>query len=366
MERITNVTVFYHDRKVGTLSMGVHGNCVFEYTSEWIEKGFSISPLKLPLQSGLFEADYMPFQGNFGIFEDSLPGGYGEYMLRKTLSKGGIDYNRLTPIERLSIIGDSGMGALCYRPTTHIEKSNEAHSLDELQQMALETLSEKTTKHANLLYLKSGNSGGVRPKALIKDAEGEWLVKFRHTFDPDNIGEIEYLYTETAKACGITVPTFKLMEGRYFATKRFDRENGTCLHVATASALLNEPITPPKMDYHSLLQLTGFLTQSPDEVEQQFRRMAFNIYSKNYDDHARNFSFICREGRWTLSPAYDLTNDYSLGQHASTVNYNGLPTDQDMIKVGTNIRITSQRCMEILDEVKTIVHEKLKFLINRS
>ena len=98
--------------------------------------------------------------------------------------------------------------------------------------------------------------------------------------------------------------------------------------------------------------LTGFLTQSPSEVEQQFRRMAFNVYAHNYDDHARNFSFICRDGRWTLAPAYDLTNDNTLGEHASTVNFKGLPTDEDMITVGVNIRITRARCIEILEEVR--------------
>ena len=80
--------------------------------------------------------------------------------------------------------------------------------------------------------------------------------------------------------------------------------------------------------------------------------MVFNVLARNYDDHARNFSFICRDGQWTLAPAYDLTNDNTLGQHATTVNYNGLPTDEDMIIVGTNIRIPRTRCQEIIDEVR--------------
>ncbi len=112
------------------------------------------------------------------------------------------------------------------------------------------------------------------------------------------------------------------------------------------------------MDYHSLLQLTGFLTQSPEAVEQQFRRMAFNVYAENYDDHARNFSFICCNGKWTLAPAYDLTNDNTLGKHASTINYKGIPTDEDLIAVGTNIRMTRQRCRQIMDEVKNIIRTK--------
>jgi len=303
----------------------------------------------------------MPFNGNFGVFEDSLPGVYGEYLLRMVLKKSGIDPQGLTPVQWLSIVGNSGMGALCYLPETKLLQEDSQRTLDEMQQMALDILSEKTDENADMLYFKSGNSGGVRPKCILSDAEGHWLVKFRHTYDPKNIGEIEYEYNETARRCGIEVPDFRLMEGKYFAVRRFDIEAGERLHIATASALLNEPITPPKMEYHNLLQLTGFLTQSPEAVEQQFRRMAFNVYAHNMDDHARNFSFICRDGKWTLAPAYDLTNDSTLGEHASTVNFKGLPTDEDLIIVGTNIRMTRQRCQQIIEEVREGVRELNKY-----
>lgn len=352
IKEIQAVSVLYHGRKVGTLSMGNRSNCQFEYDKDWLADGFSLSPLKLPLKAGLFSADYQPFNGNFGVFEDSLPGGYGDYLLRKVLKKSGIDPQGLTPVQWLSLIGSSGMGALCYVPETKLLPEEEQRSLDEIQEMALDVLSEKSNEYAGVLYFKSGNSGGVRPKCILSDADGHWLVKFRHVYDPTNMGKIEYDYNMVAQQCGIDVPDFKLMEGKYFAVRRFDIENGERLHVATASALLNEPISPPKMDYHSLLQLTGFLTQSPKAVEQQFRRMAFNVYAHNMDDHARNFSFICREGHWSLAPAYDLTNDCTLGEHASTINYKGLPSDEDLITVGTNIRISRTRCQQIMEEVR--------------
>ncbi len=352
IQNIQAVTVMYHGRKVGTLSVGAGNNCQFEYDKDWLVGGFSISPLKLPLKPGLFTADYLPFNGNFGIFEDSLPGGYGEYLLRKVLRKLGIDYQRLTPVQWLSIIGNSGMGALSYVPETGLHQEKSQLTLDQMQQMALDVLSEKTNDNADLLYFKSGNSGGVRPKCIFTDVDGHWIVKFRHTYAPKNMGEMEYHYNKMAKACGIDVPEFKLMEGKYFAVRRFDIENGVRLHVATASALLNEPISPPKMDYHSLLQLTGYLTQSDKAVEQQFRRMVFNVYAHNMDDHARNFSFLCRDGKWSLAPAYDLTNDQTLGEHATTVNFKGLPSDEDIITVGTNIRISRARCLEIMEEVR--------------
>jgi len=361
IKNIQAVNVMYHGRKVGTLSMGNRSTCQFEYDKEWLSNGFSISPLQLPLKAGLFTADYQPFCGNFGIFEDSLPGGYGEYLLRKVLKKSGIDPLGLTPVQWLSIVGSSGMGALCYVPETKLQQKESQRSFDEMQQMALDVLSEKTNDNADMLYFKSGNSGGVRPKCIFTDADGHWLVKFRHTYDPKNMGQLEYDYNKVARQCGIDVPDFKLIEGKYFAVRRFDIEDGVRLHVATASALLNEPITPPKMEYHNLLQLTGYLTQSPKAVEQQFRRMAFNVYAHNMDDHARNFSFICRDGKWSLAPAYDLTNDATLGEHASTINFKGVPADEDMITIGMNIRMSRERCQQIIEEVREGTRELKKY-----
>lgn len=357
IQNVSSVSVRYHGRKVGTLSVAGRGICQFEYDREWLTDGFSISPLKLPLKAGLFTADFFPFEGNFGIFEDSLPGGYGQYLLLKMLKKSGIDYTSLNPVQRLSIIGSSGMGALSYYPENKVLCDDSQMTLGEMQQTALLVLSEKTDENADILYIKSGNSGGARPKAVYRDDEGHWLVKFRHTYDPKDIGQQEYHYNKVAQKCGIDVPEFKLLEGKYFAVRRFDIENGVRLHVATASALLNEPITPPKMDYHSLLQLTGYLTQSVKAVEQQFRRMVFNHYAHNYDDHARNFSFICRDGEWTLAPAYDLTYDNTLGEHASTINFQGQPSDDDMITVGTNAHLTPQCCRQIIDEVRETTKE---------
>ena len=361
MKDVSAVTVLYHGRKVGTMSVAGRGTCQFEYDKEWLATGFSISPLQLPLKAGLFTADYFPFEGNFGVFEDSLPGGYGQYLLLKVLKKSGVDYRSLSTVQRLSIIGSSGMGALCYHPENNMFHDVLAMSLDEMQQAALDVLSEKTDEDADSLYLKSGNSGGARPKCVYTDSDGHWLVKFRHTYDSKDIGLQEYHYNQVAQKCGIIVPDFKLMEGKYFAVRRFDLDGDTRLHVATASALLNEPITPPKMDYHSLLQLTGYLTQSVEAVAQQFRRMAFNHYAHNYDDHARNFSFICRDGEWSLAPAYDLTYDNTLGEHASTINFQGKPTDEDLITVGTNAHLTPQRCRQIIDEVKEATEELKRY-----
>ena len=361
MNSVNKIFVKYHGRLVGELTLSPDGRrCVFQYDKEWLSTGFSISPLDLPLKSDLFVAPERPFWGNFGIFEDSLPDGYGRYLLNRMLRQQGIDESQLTPLQRLSIVGHSGMGALCYEPETQMDKANDTLSFDTLQKLALEVLSEKNEKDAALLYHHSGNSGGCRPKCLYHDADGDWLVKFRHTYDPSDLGLKEYRYNEIARRCGIEVPDFKLFEGKYFATRRFDVKNGERLHVASAGALLNESIDYPKLDYKTLLHLTGYLTQDPRQVEAMFRLMVFNVLADNKDDHAKNFSFIYDDHRWRLAPAYDLTpvpEGYN-GEHATSVNGNGKPTIDDMLAVGESIRITRKRGIEIIGFVGELCRRK--------
>lgn len=346
MKLVDKLTVTYHDRKVGTLTMTPDNKCcAFQYDKDWLVDGFSISPLDLPLKSDLFIAKPQPFWGNFGIFEDSLPDGYGRYLLNRMLKKQGVDEAKLTPVQRLSIVGCSGMGALCYIPETYVGEVKTLPQLDDLQQMALDVLAEKSDKDEDVLYFNSGNSGGCRPKCLLHDDEGEWIVKFRHTYDPKDMGQMEFHYNEVARKCGINVPDFKLIDGKYFASRRFDLKDGNRLHVATAGALLNESIQQPKMDYKTLLHLTGYLTQDSKQVDEMFRRMAFNVLTDNKDDHPKNFSFICREGKWLLAPAYDLTlnKEGYHGEHATSVNNHGNPTVDDVLIVGESIRIPRRK-----------------------
>ena len=359
MMKIDRLTVNYNDRQVGTLSLTPDNRlCAFEYAKEWLVDGFSISPLELPLRTGLFLAKPTPFYGNFGIFEDCLPDGYGRYLLHKLLLKEGIDDRHLSSLDRLSIVGSGGMGALTFQPETKLQPSNEIKDFDLLQEKALEVLKEKQDEDAGLLLYNSGNSGGARPKAIFTDNEGHWLVKFRHTYDPKDMGLQEYHYNEVARKCGIHVPDFKLVNDKYFATRRFDlAEDGTRIHTATAGGLLCISLSNPVLDYSNLLALTGYLTQNPMDVEEIYRRMIFNYLTDNKDDHCKNFSFLVRRidnaWRWVLAPAYDLTlctEGYN-GEHATSVNGTGHPTLQDFISVGTKIKMTEKRCRELIDEV---------------
>lgn len=359
LQDIDKLLVKYHGQLVGSLMMSPDSeSAVFQYAEEWLAQGFSISPLELPLNNKLFIAPRTPFYGNFGIFEDSLPDGYGRYLLNRLLKEQGIDDFSLSPLQRLAIVGSAGMGALTYEPACSPVSETILPELDALQQMALDVLSEKQTEGADILYFNSGNSGGCRPKCLLKKGGKEWLAKFRHTYDPTDIGAQEYRYMQLAAKCGIDIPDCQLIDGKYFASQLFDRtETGERLHVATAAALLSESINPPKTDYKTLLSLTGWLTQSPQQVEQMFRRMVFNVLIENKDDHAKNFSFIWREGKWHLSPAYDLLPNIEgyHGQHATSVMGNGNPTDADMIAVGESIRINAHRGKQIIEEIRSMI-----------
>lgn len=360
MKHIESLAVKYHQEKVGTLSLSADGKvCTFEYDNQWLASGFSISPLELPLKPGLFIAKATPFNGNFGIFEDSLPDGYGRYLLHKALLKEGINDFELSAIDRLSIMGNGGMGALTYEPITSIQTGHEIEDFDLLQAKALEVLKEQQDNDAGLLLYNSGNSGGCRPKAIFTNGDGHWLVKFRHTYDPQDMGKQEYHYNKIAKQCGIQVPDFKLVNNKYFACRRFDiSQTGERIHVATAGALLNVSLSNPILDYLNLLALTGYLTQSQEDVEEMFRRMVFNYIMDNKDDHCKNFSFLVQkesDGKWHwhLAPAYDLTHcteGYN-GEHATSVNGTGHPTVEDMIAVGVKNKMKEKRCREIYEEI---------------
>lgn len=365
---IKKIQVLYRDEPVGTLQMDpARGVCVFEYDRNWLANGFSLSPTELPLQSGLFFGDKDKFDGGFAVFEDSLPDGYGLYLLDRILRKQNSSLVELTPLQRLSIIGTAGMGALSYLPMmpgidTQKELDGEAQ-LDNLQEEALKVLSEKGTGDESYLYYNSANSGGARPKTAMRSRDGShWLVKFRHVYDPEDIGRNELLYMQTARECGIAIPRIGLVRDRYFAIERFDiTADGSKRHVVTASALLKTDFRYQDVDYTNLLALTGYLTQDPAQVEEMFRRMVMNLVAINKDDHAKNFSFLCDDGKWSLAPAYDITYspNGSKGEHATSLFYDGNPGLDLVLKAGTGIRIPRSTCMEIIKKVEEVCERNL-------
>lgn len=374
MKRTEKLKVMFRGQPVGVLSLTPDDRVnTFEYDKSWLVDGFSISPLELPLKPGLFVAKPHPFDGNFGVFEDSLPDGYGRYLLHKALLRNGINDSDLSSLDRLALVGDNGMGALAYSPAINIGREETVTDFDRLQEIALEVLKEQQDKDAGLLLYNSANSGGARPKAVFTDTDGHWIVKFRHTYDPKDIGLQEARYNEAARKCGIVVPDFRLINERYFASRRFDIDNdGNRIHTSTAGSLMGISLREPFMDYSNLLALTGYITQNREDVEQMYRRMIFNYLTDNKDDHCKNFSFyVVRDKdsntwKWRLAPAYDLTlcTDGYNGEHATSVNGTGHPALSDFIAVGNKIKITDYRCRQLIEEVSAGFAQLTRYDIN--
>ena len=132
MDRLNKLEIFYHDRPVGTMALYQNRLAAFEYNGDWLAEGFSITPFSLPLEKKVFMPKVEPFEGLFGVFADSLPDGWGGLLVDRLMRKNGLDPRTVGNLERLAIVGSSGMGALTYRPVITMEKSQGEMSLDEI------------------------------------------------------------------------------------------------------------------------------------------------------------------------------------------------------------------------------------------
>ncbi len=361
---IKRIDVFANKTKVGTLAMTDDKEIVFEYTREWVDHGFSISPIKLPLSRQLFTATSPHFQGLFGVFADSLPDSYGELLLDRYLRRKGIDIRTLSCLDRLSYIGSSGMGLLEYVPDQSQQRLEAEIDFDFIQKECNALLDSKEVGDIETLYSLGGSSGGARPKSLIHYENDDWIVKFSSRFDPKNIAELEYKYMSMAQEVGIRIPEIKLVSGKggnkYFLIKRFDRARGKRVHMVSVAALLECDFRAPALDYNELIKLTRVLTRNDEDILEMFRRMVFNVLIDNQDDHAKNFSFIYDDvfGVYRLSPAYDITPGRTyFGEHTTSVNGKGRDiTDQDMLAVAEKNKID----LNAAENVIAVCHQVIK------
>ena len=370
--------VLFEDRLVGTLALTADHKAAFEYAEEWLEKGFSVNPFSLPLQSGVFVPPRDYFEGLFGVFADSLPDAWGKLLLRRLLKERGMDSGELTVLDRLAIVGESGMGALCYHPQKEFYEKEKLTDLDELAVQCQKILNTEFSDKLDELYRLGGTSGGARPKIMTQIHGEDWLIKFPAHIDGKDAGKMEYDYACCAKQCGIVMSESRLFPSRrckgYFGTRRFDREieNGMVkrVHMLTAAALLELDFEQPSLDYHSLMKLTKILTRdNAEDMENMFRRMCFNVFAHNRDDHSKNFTYLYddKEDKWHLSPAYDLTysNTY-YGEHTTTVDGNGRdPGRKELLAVGIAAGMKKGSCEKIIDEIQTYVKQMLREYLER-
>lgn len=379
MNKIKSLQVFYNEKKVGTLALMKNNIVAFEYDNEWINNGFSISPFSLPLKKQVFIPKIDPFDGLYGVFSDSLPDGWGRLLVDRMLNSQNINPREISQIDRLAIVGETGMGALSYKPEYNLlEDKDYQEDYDNLALSCKKILNTEHSADLDNLFRLGGSSGGARPKILTKIDNEDWIIKFPSSLDDNKIGELEYLYSVCAKKCKIDIPETKLFPSKissgYFGIKRFDRKKlstGTIrkLHMISVSGLLETSHRIPNLDYNDLMQLTLNLTKSFEEVEKLFRLMCFNVFSHNRDDHSKNFSFIYNEdlNKWELSPAYDLTYSYSInGEHATTINGNGVnPSLNDILKVAEKIGLDKKKAEKIAIEIRETVRKDLEIFLSK-
>jgi serine/threonine-protein kinase HipA len=289
----------------------------FEYAPAFLEAALPISPFKLPVRPGVYEHGERDFAQVFGVFNDSLPDGWGLLLMDREFRKQGLSIASITALDRLAYIGTRGMGALTYHPpAAALEEEGVAIDLHVLASQAERVLGGSAEDVLPALRIAGGSPGGARPKVLVGvDAGGRmicgaadlprgyrpFLVKFAAREDAADIGAVEAAYALMAAEAGVEVPATRLFEtpdgGRYFAAERFDRRDGRRVHMHTLGGLLHASHRLPSMDYEGYLKATLVLTRDQRQVEQAYRRMAFNVLAHNRDDHVKNVSYLMGPGR---------------------------------------------------------------------
>lgn len=373
MKTNDTLNVFYDNRHVGTLALTSSHKVAFQYSEEWLQNGFSISPFSLPLEKKVFVPSESCFDGLFGVFADSLPDNWGRLLLSRLLKERNISMDSISVLDRLAIVGSSGMGALEYRPEMSIAPKTDEDDLDELAEQCRRILNTEYSDKLDELFYLGGSSGGARPKVLTEIDGTDWIIKFPAHVDSKDAGKMEYDYSVCAKACGILMPETKLFLSKnckgYFGVTRFDRtdEDGKKKkrQMLTAAALLELDYTQPSLDYNSLMKLTKILTgNNTSDMEGMFRIMCFNVFAHNRDDHSKNFSFLYDEdeNQWHLSPAYDLTYSSTYyGEHTTTVDGNGKnPGEKELLSVGRKAGMKEADCMKIIHRIRDCVNEMLE------
>ena len=351
--------IYLNTSFVGKMALSPDRLCVFEYDPEFIATGFSISPFYLPLKSGLFTARSEPFSGLFGVFNDSLPDGWGNLLIDRYITSKGMNPRSLSVLDRLSIVGSAGMGALSYLPDNKIKANGDINKIGLLAMEVSKVLSETDYDTTiGILAKKGGSSGGARPKVLLNINGKPWLIKFPSSNDQNDIGIIEYNYSVIAKNCGIKMPETAIFENNYFGVRRFDRIDGKHIHMHTASGLLYASHRYPSLDYIDLIKATLVLTKDAEEAHKLFRLMVFNVLTGNKDDHAKNFSFLYHENQWVLSPAYDLVPSAGFNNnHSTTIAGKGNPVINDILEVAKQTGLKNKIAKDIFNEVYDNSHD---------
>jgi len=379
LQHVNQVAIFYEreqDRrmKVGRLALKER-KILFEYDPAFLGSKLELSPIKLPLIPGVVVGQADVFDGLMGLFEDSLPDGWGRLLIDRRAAELGIPGGEITQLDRLTLVGTRSMGALVYEPEIALDEPSVVR-LSELAKETESVLEGAGGAELERLIAIGGSPKGARPKLLvqlapdgsvhvgarsIRPGNTAWLVKFPAGGDDPHSAPLEHAYCLMARAAGLEVPRTQLLgktkrSPGYFAIERFDRVGTTRIHTHTLGGLLHLPHGYPALDYSDLLKITRKLTRNEAAVVEMFRRACFNVFAHNRDDHSRNFAFLMDEqGIWKPSPAYDLTFAGGPGgQHTMMVAGEGrAPGPEHLLTLAKNLDL--KRGEKIIDEVRTAV-----------
>lgn len=379
---------------------------VFQYAPEFLNSGIEVSPVMMPLNDGIYQFSALSretFKGLPGLLADSLPDKFGNALIDAWLASQGRTPNSFNPVERLCYIGKRGMGALEFLPTLKgSPTTSRAVEVEELVKLSNQVINERASLKGTLTsgddtdaigdILRVGTSaGGARAKAILawNESTGEfrsgqldqeagftqWLMKFdgitnnrdKELADPQGYGRIECAYSLMAAEAGINMTRCRLHEegGRaHFMTERFDRtDTGGKLHMQSLCAMMHYDFNSAgAYSYEQVFQTMKLLRLARKEIEQQFRRVVFNVIARNQDDHVKNIAFLMNKaGEWSLSPAFDVCYSYNpsgawTSQHQMSIN-----GKRDRFEIGDLIAFASvggikkRKATRIVNEVAAAV-----------
>ncbi len=397
LRRPTAADVLLWGKRIGAVAWNPDRQIAeFEYTPEFIEQGLDVSPLVLPRRKGIFSFPSLnpeTFRGLPGLLADSLPDRFGNALIDVWLARHGRSSEDFSSVERLCYIGSRGMGAIEFRPALFKQATNSAPvEISELTKLANRVLNDREALEVDLdrreedtlnTIIRIGTSaGGARAKALIawdpqtgKVRSGQvppppgfsqWILKFdgvsdRVLGDPQGFGRIEYAYYRMAVDAGLEMMESRLLEegGRaHFMTRRFDRkDDGSKLHMQSLCGLAHYDYNSAgAYGYEQVFTILLKLGLGYRAMEEMFRRMTFNVVARNQDDHTRNVAFLMNsDGKWRLSPAFDLTwayNRNSRWTNLHQMSINGKRdeiTRQDLLSVANQYGV--KKAAHIIDEV---------------
>ena len=357
---------------VGTLAENKSG-VYFQYHKDYLERHkTSLSPFNLKATTELQKAPRQPHYGLHGVFADSLPDGWGLYLMDRVFRKNGYNPQKISALERLAFIGSDCLGALSYEPKAPL-REDDADDIT-LRKLGQEAVKEFEGTETDLIeHLQAaGGSGGARPKLnatlladgqystapkakgqklIVKLTSERFLLKHEESL-------VEYLYLSMAKALGIEVPEFELIDagnGQFWLQQaRFDCSENGRYHMLSAAGLLDASFREPSLDYVDLIKATRLMC-GVDEAKKLVRRALFNYVTVNQDDHSKNFSFLANDkDEWQLSPCYDIVySPSSYGEHMTAFNGNGAYPDKRALEqmAGQAGFANSKPLYHMLDEI---------------